>query len=141
MKPTSAQIDKEIQCDSFRQSQPQPPAQNREQNEAGTIGGESKHPQGPCENPNCHCKWIDEEKTPAQKPTISPEELAFLNHSSEASAVELLNRIQNYLSNGGLFNPELMEHDKVKELILDLRAYLVRTNPQFEITDKGIYEM
>lgn len=27
--------------------------------------------------------------------------------------------IKNYLSNGGLFNPELMEHDKVRDLILD----------------------
>ena len=32
--------------------------------------------------------------------------------------------IQNYLNNGGLFNPEYMEHDKVRDLILDVREYL-----------------
>ncbi len=32
---------------------------------------------------------------------------------------ELAERIKNYLSNGGLFNPELMEHDKVRELLQD----------------------
>jgi len=37
---------------------------------------------------------------------------------------ELLARIQNYLEMGGLFNPECMEHDKVQELILDIRNYL-----------------
>ncbi len=37
---------------------------------------------------------------------------------------ELLKRIQSYLENGGLFNPEMMEHDKVRDLILDLREYL-----------------
>jgi hypothetical protein len=38
---------------------------------------------------------------------------------------ELLNRIQNYLEMGGLWNPECMEHDKVRELIMDVRSYLV----------------
>lgn len=36
----------------------------------------------------------------------------------------LLDRIQNYLESGGLFNPELMEHDKVRNLVMDLRDYL-----------------
>lgn len=31
-------------------------------------------------------------------------------------------RINNYLVNGGLFNPELMEHDKVSELLRDCRT-------------------
>ncbi len=34
---------------------------------------------------------------------------------------ELLDRIQDYLSNGGLFNPEMMEPDKVRQLIMDCR--------------------
>lgn len=38
------------------------------------------------------------------------------------SASEILARIQNYLGNGGLFNPEMMEHDKVRALIMDCRA-------------------
>lgn len=40
---------------------------------------------------------------------------------------ELLQRIQNYLESGGLFNPELMEHEKVRELIMDVREYLNAT--------------
>ena len=36
----------------------------------------------------------------------------------------LLERIQNYFEMGGLFNPECMEHDKVQELIFDMRSYL-----------------
>lgn len=33
-------------------------------------------------------------------------------------------RITKYLSSGGLFNPELMEHTKVRDLLLDIRNYL-----------------
>jgi hypothetical protein len=33
----------------------------------------------------------------------------------------LYDRIQNYLGNGGLFNPEMMEHDKVRSLLMDIR--------------------
>lgn len=36
----------------------------------------------------------------------------------------ILLRITNYLSNGGLFNPEMMEHNKVRELIMDCRGEL-----------------
>lgn len=36
----------------------------------------------------------------------------------------LLLRIREYLGNGGLFNPEQMEHDKVRDLIMDIRDYL-----------------
>jgi hypothetical protein len=42
----------------------------------------------------------------------------------------LLDRIQGYLGNGGLFNPELMEHDKVRDLMLDCRAALRAAGPQ-----------
>jgi len=37
---------------------------------------------------------------------------------------ELIHRITEYLSNGGLFNPEYMNHDKVRDLLMDLREYL-----------------
>lgn len=33
----------------------------------------------------------------------------------------VLERIQDYLGNGGLFNPEAMDHDKVRDLILACR--------------------
>lgn len=41
----------------------------------------------------------------------------------------LLDRIQNYLGNGGLFNPEMMEHEKVRDLIMDCRDYIAGTKP------------
>ena len=34
---------------------------------------------------------------------------------------EITDRINNYLGNGGLFNPEMMEHIKVRDLIMDCR--------------------
>jgi hypothetical protein len=39
-------------------------------------------------------------------------------------------RITNYLSSGGLFNPELMEHDKVRELLIECRAALAALAPE-----------
>lgn len=36
----------------------------------------------------------------------------------------LLHRIKDYLCAGGLVNPEMMEHDKVRDLLLDVREYL-----------------
>jgi len=33
-------------------------------------------------------------------------------------------KITEYLSNGGYFNPEFMEHDKVKDLLMDIREQL-----------------
>lgn len=37
---------------------------------------------------------------------------------------DVLERITNYLGNGGVFNPELMEHDKVRDLLIDCRDEL-----------------
>lgn len=37
---------------------------------------------------------------------------------------ELLARVRNYLGNGGFFNPEAMDHQKVQRLILDIAAAL-----------------
>jgi len=31
-------------------------------------------------------------------------------------------RISDYMAAGGLFNPELMDHEKVRELLFDCRA-------------------
>ena len=36
----------------------------------------------------------------------------------------LTRRINEYLSAGGLFNPEYMEHEKVRDLLMDIRDYL-----------------
>ena len=37
---------------------------------------------------------------------------------------ELLKRITEYLENGGLFNPEYMNHQEVQRLLIDIRDYL-----------------
>lgn len=37
---------------------------------------------------------------------------------------ELVVRINEYLGNGGLFNPEMMDHEKVRDLFLAVRDYL-----------------
>ena len=37
---------------------------------------------------------------------------------TEDSAAELVERISEYLQLGGLINPELMEHDKVRDLLI-----------------------
>ena len=45
------------------------------------------------------------------------------------SAGELLSRIRSDLGNGGLWNPDMMEHDKVRDLIMDCREYITTTQP------------
>lgn len=40
------------------------------------------------------------------------------------SSEELIARITAYLSEGGLFNPELANHDNVRDLLIDCRAAL-----------------
>ena len=38
-----------------------------------------------------------------------------------------LGRIDSYLGNGGFFNPEAMEHDKVRDLLIDCGDFIRRT--------------
>lgn len=38
---------------------------------------------------------------------------------------DLLARVQSYLGNGGLFNPEAMDHTKVRDLVMDLAAVVM----------------
>ena len=45
--------------------------------------------------------------------------------STDGSALNCRERINDYLSCGGLFNPELMEHEKVRALLLDCREELM----------------
>ena len=42
----------------------------------------------------------------------------------ECSDTNCAKRITNYLGTGGLFNPELMDHDKVRDLLRDCRKEL-----------------
>ncbi len=39
--------------------------------------------------------------------------------------MSIADRITEYLSVGGLFNPEIMEHDKVRDLLMDCRGHIV----------------
>ena len=45
--------------------------------------------------------------------------------STGCSALNCRERINDYLSCGGLFNPELMEHEKVRALLLDCREEIM----------------
>jgi hypothetical protein len=50
------------------------------------------------------------------------------NVASSAPVHRLVGRIQEYLGNGGLFNPELMDHEKVRDLLMDVLVYLSQPN-------------
>lgn len=41
------------------------------------------------------------------------------------SHIDIIAKITEYLSVGGLFNPELMEHDKVRDLLIECRNLLI----------------
>lgn len=43
-----------------------------------------------------------------------------------------IEKIDNYLKMGGLFNPELMEHHKVSDLLLECRNKLTKANADIE---------
>ena len=54
-------------------------------------------------------------------------------------AKEILDRIKNYLVSGGLFNPEAMEHKKVRDLIMDARDLIDTQNDLLhEVACSGI---
>src|SRR5208282_1572652 len=53
---------------------------------------------------------------------------------------EMAERITDYLSKGGLFNPEHMEHDKVRELLMDCREALAANRAEREKRDKRLVE-
>lgn len=42
----------------------------------------------------------------------------------KAEREQLQDRVRNYLGSGGLFNPEAMEHDKVRDLLIDIGKFL-----------------
>ncbi len=43
-----------------------------------------------------------------------------MNADQEARLARLREGIRSYLGNGGLFNPECMEHEKVRDLLMDI---------------------
>lgn len=54
--------------------------------------------------------------------------------------MDIQERIASYLGNGGLFNPEYMDHDKVRDLILDLRAELDFLRKKDAATERRLTE-
>lgn len=46
---------------------------------------------------------------------------------------ELLAQIECYLGNGGLFNPEMMGHDKVRDLLVGCRDFLSQLDTEITI--------
>lgn len=45
---------------------------------------------------------------------------------------DLAERITNHLTNGGLFNPELMEADKIRDLLIDCRTAISECDRRIE---------
>jgi hypothetical protein len=62
-------------------------------------------------------KWLLKNNLPLVDPRPVPAPM-------DPAKRALLERIKNYLEVGGLFNPEMMDHDKVRDLIIDLRDYV-----------------
>lgn len=46
---------------------------------------------------------------------------------------DIVETIAEYLSMGGLFNPEMMEHDTVRNLIIECRAEIARLRTENEV--------
>lgn len=61
-----------------------------------------------------------------KQPEAAPNSEAIASSLERAgsTAKELLERIGSYLGNGGLFNPECMEHEKVRDLLMDCREWI-----------------
>lgn len=49
--------------------------------------------------------------------------------------------VDEYLAHGGLFNPECMEHNKVRDLLLSLRAELVTSRAKVAELEKELSEV
>lgn len=58
--------------------------------------------------------------------------------------MSLSDRITQYLSVGGLWNPELMEHDKVRDLLIECRSAFTAQQEQLDvlrrIADRGLLD-
>lgn len=59
---------------------------------------------------------------------------------SEKAEGGLSERITDYLSGGGLFNPELANHDAVRNLLIDCRGALQSPSPEREAVIHALFE-
>jgi bacterioferritin-associated ferredoxin len=51
---------------------------------------------------------------------------------------DILMRIREYISHGGLFNPDLMDHDKVRDLVVDCRGAIQAAVAQRETLESAL---
>jgi hypothetical protein len=52
--------------------------------------------------------------------------------ADNTAAETIIDRITSYLSSGGLFNPELANHEAVRDLLMDARDVLMRYEVQHD---------
>lgn len=52
-----------------------------------------------------------------------------------------IDKINNYLQVGGMFNPELMEHHKVSDLLLECREELIKAESDIECMRAAILKV
>ncbi len=50
----------------------------------------------------------------------------------------LIGRITNYLALGGMFNPELANHDAVRDLLIDCRDRIIELERQLQIAQAAL---
>ena len=53
----------------------------------------------------------------------------------------IIDRINEYLGNGGFFNPELMNHDEVRNLLMDCRNIIKIQQSQIESFNEELKDM
>lgn len=90
-------------------------------NSAATAGEPSESSRDLCRRLHGQSKPAATEPRKAAPPCATP---VYDVGEQGAERADLLARIQSYLGNGGLFNPEMMEHEKVRDLLIDCREAL-----------------
>jgi hypothetical protein len=75
------------------------------------------------------------ERTPA-----TDRERELVDTVAVPNAGKLVDRITNYLARGGLWNPESMEHDKVRALLIDCRDELAADDRARDSLREGILD-
>lgn len=53
----------------------------------------------------------------------------------------IVDRINEYLGNGGFFNPESMNHDEVRNLLMDCRSMIKMQQSQIESFNEEFKDM
>jgi hypothetical protein len=71
------------------------------------------------------CVSVEDAKRDYRDASLAAELILAALAKRDAALAELVERIDNYLVNGGNWNPEMMEHDKVRQLLLDCRCALL----------------